>query len=109
MKTIAKLVLGGVMLAGAAAAASVPANAGVSIGVNLGVPAVGVAFYGGPCQQPYPYRPAYCYPVYGAPIFVEGAWYHAPVYVRYVGGDRFFWIHNGWVRDRADFHVGFRR
>jgi hypothetical protein len=107
MKTLAKLVLGGLMLTAAAATAA-PANAGVAVGVNIGVPGVAVGYgYGNPCYRPYAYRPAYCrYPVYGGPLFVNGGWYREPIYYRYEGGARFFWLHNGWVRDRDDFHRG---
>jgi len=98
MKTIARLVFGGVMLAGAAASA--PANAGVTVDVNFGLPTVSVGYYGNPCLRPLPYRPAYCYPVYNEPIHFGGGWYRGPVYYRYDGGARYFWIHNGWFRDR---------
>lgn len=102
MKSLAKLVLGGAMLAGAVAATVAPANAGVSVGVNLGVP---VAYgYGNPCFRPYYFRPAYCgYPAYGGPIFIDGGWYRGPVNYRYYGGERYFWLHDRWMRDRDDF------
>ena len=110
MKTIAKLALGGILLAGAAGTAVAPAEAGLAIGVNVGVPGVNVAYYGpNPCARPFAFRPAYCYPVYNQPIFFGGGFYREPVYFRYEGGARYFWIHNGWVRDRVAFHAGFRR
>jgi hypothetical protein len=110
MKTIAKLALGGLMLAGAAAATTAPASAGVAVGVNIGVPGVAVGYgYGNPCYRPYWYRPAWCggYPVYSAPLFVNGGWYTGPAYYRYYGGARYFWIRDRWIADRADFHRGF--
>jgi hypothetical protein len=102
MKTIAKIALAAAMLAGAGLTTTVPASAGVEVGVTVGAPGVVV---GNPCVRPFRFRPAYCgYPVYGQPLFVDGAWYRGPVYVRNVGGARFFWVHNGWVRDRVAFH-----
>ncbi len=107
MKTIAKLALGGLMLAGAAAATTAPASAGVSVGVNIGVPGVAVGYgYGNACHWPYRVRPAWCggYPVYGAPLYVDGGRYGGPAYYRYEGGARYFWIHDRWIADRGDFH-----
>lgn len=91
MKTLAKLALGGLMLAGTAAATAAPANAGVAVGVNVGLPGVAVAYgYGNPCYQPYWNRPFYCgYRFYGA-----------PVEYRYYDGGRFGWTHDGFFRDR---------
>ena len=104
MKTITKLAFGAAMLVSAAATTAAPANAGVSIGLSVGVPGVGIA-YANPCYRPYWYRPAYCgYQVYGQPIFVDGGWYRGPVYYRTYGGERYFWLHNQWTRDRDDFH-----
>jgi hypothetical protein len=112
MKTIAKLALGGLMLAGAAAATTAPASAGVAVGVNIGVPGVAVGYgygYGNVCARPYWVRPAWCggYPVYGAPLFVDGGWYRGPVYYRYTGGARYFWIHDRWLVDQGAFHRGY--
>lgn len=110
MNTIAKLTLGGLMLAGAAAATTAPADAGVSVGVNLGVPGIAVGYgYGNPCYRPYAYRPGWCggYPVYGAPLYINGGWYAGPAYYRYYGGARYFWIHDRWIADRDDFHRGY--
>jgi hypothetical protein len=104
MKTFTKIAVGALMLAGATLGVAVPANAGVAVGVTIGTPAVGVQV-GNPCFKPYRFRPAYCgYPFYGQPLFVDGVWYHGPVYVRTIGGARYFWLHNGWVRDRVAFH-----
>ena len=107
MKTIAKFALAAAMLAGAGLTTTAPANAGVAIGVTVGTPGV-VVGVGNPCFKPFRFRPAYCgYPVYGQPLYVDGAWVQGPVYVRTVGGERFFWVHNGWVRDRVAFHRSF--
>ncbi|HEX4078644.1 MAG TPA: hypothetical protein VHX61_07205 [Rhizomicrobium sp.] len=104
MKAFSNIAMGGLMLAGAALGVAAPANAGVAVGVTVGGPGVAVGV-GSPCFKPYRFRPAYCgYPVYGRPLFVDGAWYRGPVYVRTVGGERYFWLHDGWVRDRGTFH-----
>jgi hypothetical protein len=104
MNNFKKIAVGGLMLAGAMLGLAVPANAGVAVGVTVGTPGVAVRV-GNPCFKPYRFRPAYCgYPAYGRPLFVDGAWYREPVYVRTVGGRKYFWLHNGWVRDRAEFH-----
>lgn len=104
MKNFKKIAVGALMLAGATLGVVAPANAGVAVGVTIGAPAVGVRV-GNPCFRPYRFRPAYCgYPVYGQPLFVDGVVNSQPVYVRTVGGERYFWLHNGWVRDRVEFH-----
>lgn len=104
MKTLSKLAIGAAMLASAATAFAVPASAGVRVGVTVGVPGIAVRV-GDACMRPFRFRPAYCgYPVYGRPLFVDGAWYRGPVYVRSVSGVRYFWVRNGWVRDRVEFH-----
>ncbi|HTT85582.1 MAG TPA: hypothetical protein VMF67_19050 [Rhizomicrobium sp.] len=108
MNTFKKIAVGALMLAGATLGVAVPANAGVAVGVTVGTPGVAVGV-GNPCFKPYRFRPAYCgYPVYGQPLFVDGVWYRGPVYVRTVGGTRYFWLHNGWVRDRVEFHRVYR-
>lgn len=108
MRTLSKIAVGGAMLASAALGLAVPANAGVVVGVTVGAPVVAVRV-GNPCLRPWRFRPAYCgYPVYGEPLFVDGAWVRGPVYVRNVSGVRYFWVRNGWVRDRDDFHRDFR-
>lgn len=104
MKTIAKIAVSAAMLAGAALATTAPASAGVSVGVSVGAPGV-VVGVGNPCYRPFRFRPAYCgYPVYGQPLYVDGVWYRGPVYVRTVGAERFFWMHNRWERDRREWH-----
>jgi hypothetical protein len=103
MKSLSKIAVGAAMLAASALGCAAPASAGVAVGVTVGVPGVAVGV--GPCYRPFRFRPAYCgYPVYGAPLFVDGAWVRGPVYARTIGGERYFWLHNGWVRDRVAFH-----
>jgi hypothetical protein len=104
MNIFKKIAVGALMLAGATLSVAVPANAGVVVGVKIGTPAVAVRV-GNPCFKPARFRPAYCgYPVYGRPLYVNGVWYREPIYVRNVAGRRYFWVHNGWMRDRAEFH-----
>ncbi len=104
MNNFKKIAVGALMLAGTTLGVAAPANAGVAVGVTVGAPDVAVRV-GNPCFRPHRFRPAYCgYPVYGRPLFVDGVWYRQPVYVRTVGGRQFFWLHNGWVRDRVEFH-----
>jgi hypothetical protein len=90
MKRLAKLALGGLVLAGAATIATVPADARVFVGI--GAP---VAYGPGPVCNPYSpyYRPYYC--GYG-PAYVGG-----PVVRLGFGGWHGGW-HNGW-------HRGFHR
>jgi hypothetical protein len=108
MNMFSKIAAGALMLAGATLGVAMPANAGVAVGVTVGAPGVAVQV-GNPCFRPFRFRPAYCgFPVYGQPLFVDGAWYRGPVYVRTVGGERYFWVHNGWVRDRVAFHRVYR-
>ncbi|HEY3778983.1 MAG TPA: hypothetical protein VGL35_13095 [Rhizomicrobium sp.] len=108
MRTLSKIAVGAAMLASAAVGLTVPANAGVTVGVTIGAPVVGVRV-GNPCVRPWRFRPSYCgYPVYEQPLFVDGVWLRGPVYVRTVGGQRYFWVRNGWARDRVEFHRKFR-
>ena len=109
MKRFAKLALGAVLLAGAAAAMTTPADARVSIGIGIGVPSGG---YYGPGYgynaycDPYSdyYDPYYCRG-YGPstywydPVFIGGEWVYGPHRYRDWGGHREFWVHNSWHRD----------
>ncbi|MGH6889603.1 MAG: hypothetical protein ACREHF_10475 [Rhizomicrobium sp.] len=108
MRSLSKFAVGGAMLASAALGLAMPASAGVTVGVSVGAPVVGVRV-GNPCLRPWRFRPAYCgYPVYGQPLFVDGAWVSGSVHVRTVGRARYFWVRNGWVRDRVEFHRAVR-
>lgn len=99
MKSIAKRVLGALVLAGTAAIFAAPASAGVSFGI-----AVGPGYYGPPAGavcNPYSryYNPYYCDDYdfyYGPPIWFDGAWYSGPLRSRWYGGHREFWVHDGW-------------
>jgi len=71
MKTMAKVAIGALMACGVAVAA--PADAGVRIGVGIGLP-VGPAYYGPPPCYAYG-NPYYCgYPAYYGPGYVGGYW-----------------------------------
>jgi hypothetical protein len=99
MNRFAKLALGAAMMAGAALDTTVatPANAGVSVGIGIGVPGPYVA-----PVNPYPcwgynyYAPGCSYPSYGGPVWVGGRWYYGPHYYRYWGGRPWVWAHGGW-------------
>ena len=83
MTRFGKIALGALMLGGAVAATTVPADARVVVGVGIGVPVGG--YYGG---YGYPY---YGYPYYGgyygyAPVGYYGGYY----------GPRVWW-HGRWV------------
>ena len=61
MKSLKKLALGALLLAGSAIGFSAPANAGVHVGIGIGIP--GPAYYGPAAYGPPPWTPdwiAYC-------------------------------------------------
>src|SRR5579872_6571091 len=113
MKTFTKGALGCVMLAGAAVAMAVPAEARAGVSVNLGLfaPAVPIAPAPAYVLPQYCYGPAYVaactYPAYGEPVFWNGYWYPNPRF-RVVRGHREFWVHGGWHEARVREH-GYRR
>lgn len=93
------------LLTGVAVLGGAPAKADVAIGFSFGVDG---GYFSDPCDyydyydQPPPWGlpPDYCeYPVYFEPIYVGGSWYRGPVYYRWYGGDRLFWINGRWRRD----------
>ncbi|MDR3526503.1 MAG: hypothetical protein P4L57_04420 [Rhizomicrobium sp.] len=103
MNTIAKTILGSVMLAGAAVAFTAPASAGFAIGFGYGPGYYGPparAYYGGAVCDPYSryYNPYDCDDEYyvGPPLFIDGYWYDRPLRSRFYGGHREFWVNNGW-------------
>jgi hypothetical protein len=106
MKNLKKLVLGALMLTGAAVGASQPAAAGVSVGIGVGIP--GPAYYG-PAYACDPYYSDYdeygCGAYYTGPVFIDGAWFNGPLRWRWWGGGRQFWWHGGW-RVGTGWHVG---
>lgn len=101
MKTLSKVALAASVLASLAIGMS-DANAGVTVGVAVGTPVVKVRV-ADPCFRPYRFRPAYCgHPLYGRPVFVDGAWYRGPIYVRNVEGVRYLWFRGRWERERLE-------
>ncbi|HLY07543.1 MAG TPA: hypothetical protein VKR31_17485 [Rhizomicrobium sp.] len=99
MRSLPKIAFATSMLASLAIGVS-DASAGVTVGVAVGAPVVKVRV-GDACVQPYRLRPAYCgYPLYGRPVFVDGAWYRGPIYVREVRGVRYLWFRGRWERER---------
>lgn len=107
MKTIAKTILGAVMLAGTAAALTTPASAGFSVGI-----AVGPSYYGRAACDPRSryYDPYYCDDYdyyYGPPVYWDGYYYGGPLRSRWYGGRREFWVRNGW-RYSDRYHGGGR-
>jgi hypothetical protein len=106
MKSLKKLALGALMLAGAAVGVSAPANAGVSVGIGIGIP--GPAYYGPAysCDPYYDYYDPYgCGAYYTGPVFIGGSWYNGPLRWRWWGGHRQFWYHGGW-RVGTGWHSG---
>ena len=94
------------MLAGAAMFAA-PAAA-QSVGFSFGYYGPDYPGFGDPCDYydyydeppPWGLPPDYCdYPVYFEPIFIDGYWYRGPIYYRWYGGERMFWINGRWRRD----------
>jgi hypothetical protein len=123
MKGVVKVAAVAAAIAGGALFASAPAEAGISIGINLGIPVIGVPGAiaydndsGGYCDNfgcPDGY---WDQPVWYGPVYYGGGWYQGPVYYRDIGGEHLFWIHGGWHRDewrgphpgwwRADYRFG---
>ena len=104
MKRSAKVVLSAVLLAGATALTALPASA-QSVGFSFGYGPV----FSDPCAYydyydeapPWGLPPNYCdYPVYFEPVFFDGYWYRGPIYYRWEGGERLFWLNGGWRRDQ---------
>jgi hypothetical protein len=97
MKSLKKLALGALLLAGSAIGFSAPANAGVHVGIGIGIP--GPAYYG-PAYACDPYYDAYdeygCGAYYTGPVFIDGVWFNGPLRWRFWGGHRQFWSHGGW-------------
>ena len=107
MKRIAKLALGALLLAGTATLTAAPASA-QSVGISFGF-GPGYEGFSDPCDYynyydeapPWGLPPDYCdYPVYFEPVFLDGYWYRGPIYYRWYGGERLFWLNGSWRRDQ---------
>lgn len=119
MKTIARFAAGAVFLAGVAVIGATPAAAHTSVGISFGFgvgpgygyygPGYGYAYgpgYGGDDCDYYDYYdvpppwglpPGYCgYPVYYGPVYWGDTWYRGPIYYRWDGDRRLFWLNGGW-------------
>ena len=113
MSIFKRLAFGLVVISSAAlgvTAVSAPAaTAGVSVGVNIGVP--GPGYYGeytirtGRCARPaFAFNhPHLCgYPRYTQPVFIDGVWVREPVYYRTYRGSRYFWYRGRWRVGHGD-------
>jgi len=100
MKNFLKLALSAAVAAGAAVALPSAAQAGVSVGINVGGPAYyyGPGYYPpGPCDAYNNYYAGDCgYPVYNGRVFINGVWVTGPHYYRWWGGRPVFWYRGGW-------------
>ncbi|MDE2183326.1 MAG: hypothetical protein KGJ78_09920 [Alphaproteobacteria bacterium] len=111
MKRFGKVALGVLMMAGAATVLSAPARADVSIGFSFGDDGYYPGDFSDPCDYydyydyydappPWGLPPDYCdYPVYFEPVYWDGYWYRGPIYYRWYGGQRLYWLNGGWHRD----------
>lgn len=103
MKRYGKAALSALMLAGAAIFAAAPARADVAVGFSFGG-----GYFSDPCDYydyyseppPWGLPPDYCdYPVNFEPVYYGGYWYRGPIYYRWYGGQRLFWLNGGWRHD----------
>ena len=103
MKRFGTAAFGVMLMVGAAAL--VPAKADVGIGFSFGYDG---GYFSNSCDYydyydvapPWGMPPDYCeYPVYFDPIFWGGSWYRGPIYYRWYGGERLYWLNGGWRRD----------
>jgi hypothetical protein len=106
MKRFGKVALSALMFAGATAFFVAPASAGVGISFGFGGP--GYVTFSDPCDYydyydgppPWGLPADYCdYPVYFEPVYYDGIWYRGPIYYRWYGGQRLFWLNGNWRRD----------
>ena len=100
MNKLLKISMAAAAIGGAALLGSAPANAGVSVGVNVGVPGYyyGPGYYPpGPCDAYNSYYDGDCgYSVYNGPIYLDGAYVNGPHYYRWYNGAPTFWYRGGW-------------
>jgi hypothetical protein len=108
MKRFGKVALGALMLAGATALTATPASAGVDVGISFGWGGPDYMPFSNPCDYydyydeppPWGLPPDYCeYPVYFEPVYYDGYWYRGPIYYRWSGGERLYWLNGGWRHD----------
>jgi len=106
ISSVKRVVLATAMLLGCVAVAPAFAGSHVSLNVGIGLPAVGVGYYGGPAYYPAPAPVVYAAPapvvyapapvVYGPPaaVVVGGSYYHGGHYYHpgyyHRGGYRYY-------------------
>jgi len=114
MHAIAKFGLAAALCGGVAVGAAPPASAHVDVGISFGI---GLPVFNSidPCDYysyydeapPWGLPPDYCaYHVYTEPVFFGGHWYHGPIYYRWAGGRREYWLNGGWRQN--GWHHGYR-
>ncbi|NIK87229.1 putative membrane protein YgcG [Rhizomicrobium palustre] len=105
MKVFGKAVFAAMLLMGTAGLTAAPAKAEFAIGFSFGYDG---GYFSDPCDYydyydvapPWGLPPDYCeYPVYSEPVYFGGSWYRGPIYYRWYGGDRLYWLNGGWRRD----------
>ena len=105
MKRFGRVAFGALLMTGAAMVAAAPAKADVGIGFSFGYDG---GYFGDSCDYydyydvapPWGLPPDYCdYPVNFDPVFWGGYWYRGPIYYRWYGGERLYWLNGGWRRD----------
>ncbi|MDR3526502.1 MAG: hypothetical protein P4L57_04415 [Rhizomicrobium sp.] len=105
IKTLGKTAFAAVLLLGTAFFTSAPAKADVGVGISFGYDG---GYFSDPCDYydyydqapPWGLPPDYCeYPVYFEPVYFGGSWYRGPIYYRWYGGERMYWLNGGWRRD----------
>lgn len=108
MKSVGRVIFGLWLAFGGLVAVSPPAEAGTDIGISFGWFGPGYVPFGDSCAYydyfdappPWGLPPDYCdYPVYFGTVFWNGIWYRGPIYYRWYGGERLFWLNGGWHRD----------
>lgn len=100
MRAYFKSMIAGAAVAVAALGVSAPAEAGVHVGISVGVPSYyyGPGFYPpGPCDAYDSYYDSDCgYSVYDGPIYLNGVYVGGRHYYRWYNGQPVFWYRGGW-------------
>jgi hypothetical protein len=105
MKRFGRAAFGALFLGCAALFVSQPAKADIGIGFSFGYDG---GYFADSCDYydyydvapPWGLPPDYCeYPVYYEPVYWGGSWYRGPIYYRWYGGERLYWLNGGWRRD----------
>lgn len=108
MKRAAKWLCGALLAAGGMLISAAPAEAGASAGISFGWYGPGAPAFSDPCDYydyydeapPWGLPPDYCeFPVFFGPVYWGGTWYRGPIYYRWDGGRRLYWLNGGWRID----------